>query len=211
MSRKVASTVRSILELLHRTSSCSGYISQGHRRGFPADKLGNGYGMNGSSEFQLFSTNSKTNTKLESHATNHGKSNVHRPAPDRTKLIFPHWAKWVLGSVLTLSLPWWKQDYWRKLRMIEGETELVVEEVEGIAKVVEKVAIAAEKLSAEVADKLPENGKLKEAALFVEHVSQEAAHDAEIAEQFIHKVEAIKEDLEELVNPVLAKQESKGK
>lgn len=87
----------------------------------------------------------------------------------------------------------------------------MVEEVEGIAKVVEKVAIAAEKLSAEVADKLPENGKLKEAALFVEHVSQEAAHDAEIAEHFIHKVEAIKEDLEELVNPVLAKQESKGK
>lgn len=81
-----------------------------------------------------------------------------------------------------------------------GETELVVEEVEGIAKVVEKVAIAAEKLSAEVADKLPENGKLKEAALFVEHVSQEAAHDAEIAEHFIHKVSLDSYTLAEYLN-----------
>ena len=65
---------------------------------------------------------------------------------------------------------------------------MVVEEVEGVAKVVEKAATVAEKISAEVADKLPEKGKLQEAALFVEHVAEEAAHDAQLTENFIHKV-----------------------
>jgi hypothetical protein len=65
---------------------------------------------------------------------------------------------------------------------------MVVEEVEIVAEVVEKVASASEKISAEVADKLPAKGKLKEAALFVEHVSEEAVRDAQLTEDFIHKV-----------------------
>jgi hypothetical protein len=69
-----------------------------------------------------------------------------------------------------------------------GEAEMVVEEVETVAEVVEKVASAAEKISAEVADKLPAKGKLKEAALFVEHVSEEAVRDAQLTEDFIRKV-----------------------
>lgn len=65
---------------------------------------------------------------------------------------------------------------------------MVVEEAESVAKVVEKVATVADKISAEVADKLPENGKLKEAALLVERVSEEAFRDAQLTEDFLHKV-----------------------
>lgn len=65
---------------------------------------------------------------------------------------------------------------------------MVVEEAEKVAEVVERVATKAEKVSSEVADKLPENGKLKETALIVEKVSKAAAEDAQITLEIIHKV-----------------------
>uniref|UniRef100_A0A2C9VJV4 Uncharacterized protein n=1 Tax=Manihot esculenta TaxID=3983 RepID=A0A2C9VJV4_MANES len=46
----------------------------------------------------------------------------------------------------------------------------------------------AEKISAEAAEKLPENGKLKETALLIERVSKATAHDAQLPRDFIHKV-----------------------
>ncbi|XP_062177863.1 uncharacterized protein LOC133882674 [Alnus glutinosa] len=198
---------RTILQLLLRQRSCSGDISPGHGAGFASDKLGNGYRMN-KETIQLFSTNSKTQTKLDSgnyqySRVNRDKGKFQSPAPATPKLFFPWWAKWVWGSILTFSLPlMWKQD-WGKLRRIEGEAEMVVEEVETVVEVVEKVASVAEKISAEVADKLPAKSKLKEAALFVEHVSEEAVRDAQLTEDFIHKVDALKEDLDALVEPII--------
>lgn len=64
----------------------------------------------------------------------------------------------------------------------------MVEEVEEVAKVVEKVATVAEKVSEDVAEMLPEDGKLRKAALVVEHASKQTAHDAELTEEFVHKV-----------------------
>jgi predicted house-cleaning noncanonical NTP pyrophosphatase (MazG superfamily) len=75
--------------------------------------------------------------------------------------------------------------------MILGESEIIVEEVEHVAEVVEKVATVAtvaEKVSEEVAEVLPENGKLKETALLMEAVSKATAHDAKLTQDFIHKV-----------------------
>lgn len=65
---------------------------------------------------------------------------------------------------------------------------MVAEEVESVAEVVEKVAIKAEKVSSEVANVLPDNGKLKETALIVEHISKIAAQDAQLTLDIIHKV-----------------------
>lgn len=62
-----------------------------------------------------------------------------------------------------------------------GEAEVVVE-------VVEKVATVAEKVSEDVAEMLPEDCKLKKAALVIENASKQAAHDAQLAQEFIHKV-----------------------
>lgn len=72
--------------------------------------------------------------------------------------------------------------------MHSAEAEFVVEEAEAVAKVVEKVATVAEKVSEDVAEMLPENGKLRKAALVVERASKEAAHDAQLTEEFLHKV-----------------------
>ena len=72
--------------------------------------------------------------------------------------------------------------------MILGESEILVEEVKHIAEVVEKVATVAEKVSEEVAEVLPENGKLKETAVLIEDVSKATVHGAKLAQDFIHKV-----------------------
>ncbi|XP_022726355.1 uncharacterized protein LOC111282509 isoform X2 [Durio zibethinus] len=123
------------------------------------------------------------------------------------KFKFSLWVKCLLGSVLSFFLPFWKEK-WTKLKRIEGEAEMVVEQVENVAEVVEKVADAAEKASAQVAEKLPDDSKLKKAALAVEHVSEITAQDAHATTQFIHQAEAIKHDvdgLESLVEPIVNK------
>ncbi|XP_058760717.1 uncharacterized protein LOC131634054 isoform X2 [Vicia villosa] len=105
--------------------------------------------------------------------------------------------KWVLCSLLSFMLPFWRQN-WAKLQRIEEEAEFVIEEAEKVAEVIEKVAEEAEKVSENIAEKLPEDAKLKKAALVVENVSKQVAHDAQITEQFIHKIEEVADDIEDL-------------
>jgi len=69
-----------------------------------------------------------------------------------------------------------------------GEAEIVIEGVEKVAEVVEKVATVAEKVSEDLAETLPEDAKLKKVAAVVESASKQAAHGAQITEEFIHKV-----------------------
>lgn len=57
-----------------------------------------------------------------------------------------------------------------------------------VAEVVEKVATTADKALEEVANQLPDNSKLKEAAQVMEHVSSVAAQDAQLIENIINKV-----------------------
>uniref|UniRef100_A0A803PAF6 Uncharacterized protein n=1 Tax=Cannabis sativa TaxID=3483 RepID=A0A803PAF6_CANSA len=64
---------------------------------------------------------------------------------------------------------------------------MVVEEVENVAKMVEKVALVAEKMSSEVVDELPKNGALKKTIMLVQRLSHKAAQEAHLAKQFIHK------------------------
>ncbi|OMO60931.1 putative DNA binding protein [Corchorus capsularis] len=49
---------------------------------------------------------------------------------------------------------------------------MIVEEVETVPEIVENVATVAEKVSAQVAENLPDDSKLKKAAMVVEHVSE---------------------------------------
>lgn len=69
-----------------------------------------------------------------------------------------------------------------------GKVEKVVGEVEEVAEVVEKAAAVAENVSAKVADQFPNNSRIKEAAVAVEHISNVAVADAQLAQNFIHKV-----------------------
>ncbi|KAK2971796.1 hypothetical protein RJ640_018485 [Escallonia rubra] len=89
-----------------------------------------------------------------------------------------------------------------------GNLEKVVEEVENVAEIVEKVAATTEKISAEAADKFPDHGKLKEAAEVVEHVSSLTAKEARQTQNFIHKIDDLKtdfQDLETMVEPLLVR------
>ncbi|KAH7866120.1 hypothetical protein Vadar_015818 [Vaccinium darrowii] len=152
-------------------------------------------------------TNSGITTKTTAAMVKDGMDKVQPSGPPPRKPIFPTWAKWVFGSLISIILPFWKLK-WGSLILLEDKVEQVVEEVEVVAEVVEKVAETAEKVSAEVADKFPDNSKLKEAALVVEHISTVAATDAEMAEDVIHKVEELKHDLTDLgtmVEPVIDK------
>ncbi|KAG5543914.1 hypothetical protein RHGRI_016616 [Rhododendron griersonianum] len=76
-------------------------------------------------------------------------------------------------------------------------------EVESVAELVEKVASVAEKVSSEVADVLPEDSKLKDAAQLVEYVSKEAEKDAHLILKLIHKVDKLKQEaVERVVEPI---------
>ncbi|CAJ1936104.1 unnamed protein product [Sphenostylis stenocarpa] len=155
---------------------------------------------------QFYGTNSN-NTSTNAKGIKEVKLQSEAPAPASKSFSFSYWLRWVLGMVLSLLLPFWKP-YWKQLQRIEGEAEFVVEEAEAVAKVVEKVATVAEKVSEDVAEMLPEDGKLRKAALVVERASKEVAHDAQLTEQFIHKVEELKNDLDDIeafVEPVIDK------
>lgn len=132
------------------------------------------------------------------------------PIPPRRNML--SWVKWVLGSMLPLMFSIWKQK-WYNLLKLEGKVEEVVKEAEEVAEVVEKVASETEKLSAEVAEKL-DNGELKQVAQMVEHVSSVIAKDAQMTEDFIHKVGDLKQDLtdlETMVEPVIDKIKHKNR
>ncbi|XP_024933501.3 uncharacterized protein LOC107427618 isoform X1 [Ziziphus jujuba] len=213
---------RSMLELIRpgisafSSSMNTVYHRNSNSSGMPMAKFG--YGFPKHQGLQLFgnTTGSKTLTTFGTNMVKDGnKEQVPPPVPPQNNILY--WARWVLGSILTLLLPFWKQ-YWGKLQRIEGKVEMVAEEVESVAEVVEKVAIKAEKVSSEVANVLPDNGKLKETALIVEHISKIAAQDAQLTLDIIHKVDALKHDFEELetlVEPVVDKivvnHESDGK
>ncbi|KAF0928422.1 hypothetical protein E2562_003239 [Oryza meyeriana var. granulata] len=97
------------------------------------------------------------------------------------------WARLAVGSVVAVMAPF-LQSKWATLLRIQSEVEMVKDVTETAAEVLEEVAPAAEKVSAEVAEQLPEHGKLRRAAVLVEHASKEVAEGAHLAQDIIHKV-----------------------
>ncbi|GFY90085.1 hypothetical protein Acr_07g0002820 [Actinidia rufa] len=144
------------------------------------------YGHSMDDGLRLIHANTGVSTKATTDMDKNDKDQVQPSLPAPHKPIFPKWAKWLLGSILSLVLPFPSQK-WKNFLTFEGKVEEVVEEVENVAEVVEKVATTAENVSAKVADKLPDNGKLKEAALLVEELENELS------------------DLETMVKPVIDK------
>jgi len=89
--------------------------------------------------------------------------------------------------------------------MYAGEAELVVEGVEAVAEMVEKVATATDEMAEEMAEKLPEKNKLKQVALVLEHISEVAAHEAHLTQDFLHKVHHNTLSLEKLIYEIYIK------
>ncbi|KAL0885201.1 hypothetical protein Bca101_009183 [Brassica carinata] len=108
--------------------------------------------------------------------------------------------------------PWFNLSSWmQKLKRIKGEAELVVEGIEAVAEMVEKVATASEDMAEEMEKNLPEQSKLKQAAVVLEHISEVAAHEAHLTLDLLHKVEKVAQDLDELeamIEPLVDKNEA---
>ncbi|KAA8545635.1 hypothetical protein F0562_020419 [Nyssa sinensis] len=184
--------LRSLITVLYRYRLCSANLPdhQGQYRYVSLSQSKYGYGCSMPEGLRFISTNRRINGKpAQTDMLNNDKDMVQPPVPPPAppRPSFNSWAKWLLGFILTLLLPFWKVK-WEGLLTLEGEVEKVVEEVEIVAEVVEKVATTTEKISAEIADKLSDNDKLKEAALFVEHISTVTAKDAQLTTDFIQKV-----------------------
>ncbi|GJN15920.1 hypothetical protein PR202_gb02867 [Eleusine coracana subsp. coracana] len=92
----------------------------------------------------------------------------------------PTWARWVLGGVVLTVVPFYK-----RIRHAEGETVGIVENA---VKVVEHVAEVTEKLAANVADQLPEDGSLQKVVEKVEYIAEVVDNDAEKVEAIVEKV-----------------------
>ncbi|XP_031492744.1 uncharacterized protein LOC116259199 [Nymphaea colorata] len=144
----------------------------------------------------------------ESHGIDHIVNNGHKISVTQLGTAygsprkFSTWVRWLLGSIVVIIFPYW-QTKWQNFLRIEGEIEAVAEKVEGAVEVVEKVAAVAEEVSEEVAESLPSEGKLKDAVLFVKHVSEEAKKEAELALKLIHEVAEAKEDAETIMEPII--------
>ncbi|KAE8794782.1 hypothetical protein D1007_30316 [Hordeum vulgare] len=93
---------------------------------------------------------------------------------------FSTWARLAIGSAAAVK--------WASFLRIQNEVEMVKDAAETAAEVVEEVATAAEKVSSEVVGHLPEEGRLRRAAVMVEHASKEVAEEAHRARDIIHKV-----------------------
>ncbi|KDP40933.1 hypothetical protein JCGZ_24932 [Jatropha curcas] len=204
-------SLRNFLQLIYKYRAFSSYnVCLGHHsNSIVAKKIGDGYSMH--QGLQMINASGGTWKNLDTNMSKlKDDIDMVRPPvspPNPPRINIGSWMKWVLGSVLSFFLPLLKPK-WEKLKRIEGEAEIVAEEVESVATVVEKVATVAENISADMAEKFPENGKLKKTALVIEKVSKATAHDAELTKDFIRKVDKLKhdfEDLETVVEPVIEK------
>ncbi|KAL2477454.1 hypothetical protein Fot_46468 [Forsythia ovata] len=198
--------LRSLVTLLYRYRVLSVDSVPGHRCYMQPCNLG--YTCCGDQGLRFISASSRVYSQPKSEMVNNQNDQlVQPPSPAPSNSGFSTWVKWLLGSVLPLVLSLWKKN-WTDLWSLEGKVEKVVEDVEDVAEVIEKVAATADNALATVADRLPDGSKLKEAALMAEHVSSITEKDAQYVENLIHKVEDLKQDLEDLetmVEPVVDK------
>ncbi|KAJ1295674.1 hypothetical protein BS78_01G240700 [Paspalum vaginatum] len=112
------------------------------------------------------------------------------------------WARLAIGSILAAATPF-MHSRWASFLRIQSEVEAVKDTAEVVAEVIEEAATVTEKVSAQVAQQLPEGGRLRTAAVLVEHASKEVAEEAHLARDIIHKVDEIEEDVKAIIEPIV--------
>ncbi|PRQ48575.1 hypothetical protein RchiOBHm_Chr2g0112261 [Rosa chinensis] len=132
-------------------------------------------------------------TKATSHASDSSPPEPHQvPA----KSPFSAWKHWILGLTLSILVPSFRHKGGPFLAL-KSKVDVAMETVESVTEVVEELAEEVEKVSEQVADKLPDDAKLKKAMESVEHLAEEAVEKAKLAEDIIHKVKEVEEEVEE--------------
>ncbi|GJN33730.1 hypothetical protein PR202_gb22353 [Eleusine coracana subsp. coracana] len=109
--------------------------------------------------------------------------------------MIPIWAQMMLGGVVYTVVPFYK-----RARKVEGET---LDNVETALKVVEHVAEVTEKLAANAAKSLPEDGSLQKVAVEIEYIAEVVDKDAHKVEAVIKKVEELSDKIDASVEPVI--------
>ncbi|KAL8047105.1 hypothetical protein ABFX02_08G217200 [Erythranthe guttata] len=106
------------------------------------------------------------------------------------------WQKWVLGFLLTVILPaaGYKGGIFLNLK---SKIDKTIETVEHVAEMVELVAEEAEKIVEEVEEKLPEDSKIKKKLQSFDALAKRAVDEAKKAEDAVHKVKDVEEEIEE--------------
>ncbi|XP_019174160.1 PREDICTED: uncharacterized protein LOC109169725 [Ipomoea nil] len=107
---------------------------------------------------------------------------------------------WIVGIILSILLPSFrgKLGPWMQLK---NTVDSLVETVEDIADGIEKVAEVVDKAVEEIVDDLPE-GKLKDAAKFVENMAEKIDKSAEKLGDMIDKAQEIEDKVEEKLESI---------
>ncbi|NP_001347853.1 uncharacterized protein LOC100278970 isoform 2 [Zea mays] len=105
---------------------------------------------------------------------------------DKERTPFFILARLAVGSILAAAAPM-LHSRWASFLLIQSEVDMVKDTAEVVAEAVEDAATVAEKVSSEVAEQLPENGRLRTAVVLLEHASKEVAEEAHLAQNIIHK------------------------
>uniref|UniRef100_A0A0E0QSL1 Uncharacterized protein n=1 Tax=Oryza rufipogon TaxID=4529 RepID=A0A0E0QSL1_ORYRU len=117
--------------------------------------------------------------------------------------MLPIWVQMVLGGVVYTAVP-----FYNRARKAEDE---VTKNVETALEVVEHAAEVTEKLAANVANALPENGTLHKLAEEVEYIAEIVDKDAQKVEIIIKKIEDVSNRIDAAVEPVIEELEKEFK
>ncbi|CAL5081866.1 unnamed protein product [Urochloa decumbens] len=109
--------------------------------------------------------------------------------------MLPIWVQMVLGGVAYTAVPFYK-----RARKIEGET---LNNAETAVEVVEHVAEVTEKLAANAANSLPEDGSLHKVAVEIEFIAEVVDKDAHKVEAVIKKIEEVGDKIDAAMEPVI--------
>ncbi|KAL3638876.1 hypothetical protein CASFOL_016783 [Castilleja foliolosa] len=93
---------------------------------------------------------------------------------------------WAVALALGVVIPFISYKWGPTLK---EKIEMIMQKTEDVAEAVEKVAEKVEKVAEDIIDDLPEGGKLREAAEFVEKMAERARIDAGVVDDFIDKAQ----------------------
>ncbi|XP_073050743.1 uncharacterized protein [Primulina eburnea] len=106
------------------------------------------------------------------------------------------WKKWLLGILLTVILP--AVGYQGGIFVgLKARIDKAIEKVEQLTEVVEEIAEETDKIVEEVEAKLPGDSKLKQTLDKFDNLAKKAVDEAKQAEDIIHKVRDVEEEVEE--------------
>ncbi|XP_034674868.1 uncharacterized protein LOC117906040 isoform X1 [Vitis riparia] len=160
----------------------------------------------GNQDLKAFSTvgrvASDRNTKMDTTvycSTQPGASLPSGP-PTNSWEIFGR-KNWIIGMLLSMVVPLWRFKL-GPLLQLKNEVETAMNTTEQIAETIESVAEKVEQVADDIGNHLPEGGKLRQVADFVENVAKETAKGAHLVDAAIEKAEDIEKKVDSLVEEV---------